>query len=269
MNHRRPRLTPCLVLLAAGCSAARYDADYAKALDKHRSEAPFAVLQTMPVEFAAGRMTARMPQGFGAVLAEAGGDPGQPAPRLEPSRLRPAFLDDLAGYEGTFERRLAADAAELPASLAVWSLPAADGSRAALEKSLLDKARGDEAFQKTESAWADRQVVPRAGGPAGWRVLSLTGPQLFESVVAGNQEYKRWDATCELWLGADPASDSRVLLVWRVPAPVAGQLPVPLAELAETVARTVAIQPGAADDDAAEQPGAAPAPARPEPAAGF
>lgn len=272
MSHLRPRLAAGIAIVVAGCSAARYDADYAKAVERHRSEAPFAVLQEVPAEFAAGRLMARLPQGFGAVVAESTEAAGEPAARLDPSRLRPPFLDALAGYEGTFERRLPADAAEVPVSLAAWRLPAADGSRAALEKSLLDKARGDNSFTNAP-AWVDRQVVPRAGGPAAWRVLQLSGPQLFESVVAGNQEYKRWDSTCELWLAADPTSDVRPLLVWRVPAVVAGQLPVPLAELAETVARTVTIRPPAAADEAATD-ATAPAPARAapagsEPAAGF
>lgn len=245
MSHPHIRFGVWIVLLASGCAAGRYEADYAKALEKYRGDAPFAVLQAGPVDFARGQLKARLPQGFVAIT------PGEGAP--DPSRLRPRFLENLAGYQGTFERWLTADAAKLPASVAVWSLPAADGSRAALEQSLLDKARGDEAFKNADQAWEDRQVVPSAGGPAAWRVLSLSGPQVLESIVADNREYKRWDASCELWLAADPVAESRTLLVWRVPAQAAGELTVPPSRLAETVARTVAtVQPPATDEAVAE-----------------
>ncbi|MFM8414139.1 MAG: hypothetical protein ACKOCX_05385, partial [Planctomycetota bacterium] len=245
MNRSRLGVVASIAALATGCSAGRYDADYAKAIEKYRGDAPFAVLQAFPVDFDDARMKVRLPQGFVAIV------PGGEAP--DPSRLRPRFLENLAGYQGTFERWLTTDATKLPASVAVWSLPAGDGSRAALEKSLLDKARGDEAFKNAGQSWEDRQVVPSAGGPAAWRVLSLSGPQVFESIVADNREYKRWDATCELWLSADPAAESRSLLVWRVPVQAAGELAVPPTRLAETVARTVAtVQPPAADEAVAE-----------------
>jgi hypothetical protein len=37
----------------------------------------------------------------------------------------------------------------------------------------------------------------------------------------------------------------QVILAWRVPEKLAGSLPVPLSQLAETAARTVAIGPAA------------------------
>jgi hypothetical protein len=93
-------------------------------------------------------------------------------------------------------------------------------------------------------------------------VLTLVGPQVFESVVAGNPEYKRWDGTCEIWLSADKQQELITVLAWRVPEKAAGSLAVPLPQLAETVARTVAIVPAQPAADAAapqpEQPVAAP-----------
>lgn len=252
MSHLRRPVIAAIALLAAGCSASRYEADYAKALENYRSDAPLAILQPVPAELSAGRLQARLPQGF-APVASGGEDVGP----IDPCRLRPRFLESLAGFEGTFERWLGTDAAKVPASVAVWLLPAGDGPRAALEKSLLDKVRGDEAFQNTSQAWEDRQVVPKAGGPAAWRVLSLAGSQLFESTTASNPEYKHWDSTCELWLSADPVAESRTLLVWRVPTQVAGELAAPPGQIAETVARTISHPAPAAAEPAPPAAGGA------------
>jgi hypothetical protein len=242
-----------ITLGVAGCSLATYDADYAKAVEQYREAAPLAVLQPSPAEFAEGRIQVRLPGGFTAIAGQA-----------DPSRLRPAFLEKLPGYQGTYERQVTANAVELPVSVAVWSIPTRGRSRADLEKSLLERARGDEAFKNAAPSWVDREVSPAAGGPAAWRVLSLTGPQQFESVAAGIQQYKRWEAACDLWLSANQDGDIRTLLVWRVPATVAAELPVPLPELAATVARTVTLAQVAGEDPAAGEADEA-APPEPSP----
>jgi hypothetical protein len=243
-----------LALLVAGCSTGHYDADYAKALTAYRDAAPFAVLQPQPATFASRRMTLRPPHGFVELVD---GPPVKP----DPSRLRPPFLTDFPGYEATYEQRVAAEGGELPVAVAIGVLPGAD-VRATVEKTILAQARGDEAFKDGNPVWADRRVEPRDGGPGDWRVLTLVGPQVFESVVAGNPEYKRWDGTCEIWLSADKQQELTTVLAWRVPEKAAGSLAVPLPQLAETVARTVAIVPAQPAADAAapqpEQPVAAP-----------
>ena len=234
-----------LASLLAGCSAGRYDADYGKSLSAYRDAAPFAVLQPQPASFASGRMTVRLPLGFVEVVAGPPAVADGPPVKPDPSRLRPPFLAELPGYLGTHERRMVAEGAELPVAVAVGELPAAIG-RATVEKAILEQARADEAFKGGSQAWADREVVPRNGGPRAWRVLTLTGPQVFESVVAGNQEYKRWDGTCEIWMSADPQQEVIVVVAWRVPATLAASLQVPLPQLAEVAARTVAIGPAPA-----------------------
>jgi hypothetical protein len=74
---------------------------------------------------------------------------------------------------------------------------------------------------------------------------------MFEGVVAGNVEFKRWEGSCEIWLSADPDEAVRTLLVWRLPQQVAEGLPMPLERLAEVVARTVKAEPveAPADDE--------------------
>lgn len=251
----RPSLVS-LALLVAGCSTGRYDADYAKALSAYRDAAPFAVLQQEPMSFASRRVSCRLPEGFTELVD---GPPVKP----DPSRLRPPFLREFPGYQATYERRLAAEGAELPASVAVGVLPASAG-RADVEKTLLAQSRADESFRNDSRGWADRQVEPRDGGPRAWRVLTLVGPQVFESVVAGNQEYKRWDGTCEIWLSADPQQELITVLAWRVPDKVASSLPVPLSQLAEVAARTVSIGPAA---PVPGEPAAEPPPGESPPAA--
>lgn len=288
MSRSRAALASAwIAILLAGCSAGRYDGrrrqdeepDYAKAVEKYRERAPFAVLQVESAEVAGGRIAVRFPEGFTPVTAGPPAIEGEPPVSPDPSRLRPEFLADLPGYQATYERRMMSENIELPVSVGVWTLEGG-GSRTKvekLEKLLLDKARGDEAFEQVSQAWAGREVrpsvdVPKGQGPAAWRVVSLNGKEVFESLVAGNQEHKRWDSTCELWLSAEPIEDMRVLLVWRVPGPLAGSLPVPLEQLAETVARTAAIRPAPADAGHAADP-KPPAPAEvqapPGPAAGF
>jgi hypothetical protein len=253
----RPSLVS-LALLVAGCSTGRYDADYAKALSAYRDAAPFAVLQQEPAKFATGRVSLRLPEGFTELVD---GPPVKP----DPSRLRPPFLREFPGYQATYEQRLVAEGAELPASVAVGVLPASAG-RADVEKTLLAQARADESFRNDSRGWADRQVEPRDGGPRAWRVLTLVGPQVFESVVAGRQDYKRWDATCEIWLSADPQQELITVLAWRAPDKVANSLPAPLSQLAETAARTLAIGPAAAAP-VAGQPAAEPPPGEAAPPA--
>lgn len=232
----------CLVVMVAGCSAGRYDADFAKALSAYRDAAPFAALQSQPTTVAAGRVSLCPPLGF---MEVADGPPlvaDGPPVKPDPCRLRPPFLAKLPGYQATFERRLVAETAQLPVAMAIGVLPASAG-RMAIEKSMLEQARADDGFKTGGPVWSDRQVEPRDGGPRAWRVLTLVGPQIFESVVAGNPEYKRWDGTCEIWLSADPQQEVITVLAWRVPEKVAGSLPVPLSQLAETAARTVAVGP--------------------------
>lgn len=254
-----------LSLLVAGCSAGRYDADYEKALTAYQDAAPFAVLQPQRASFEADRMSLRLPIGFMEVVDGPPAVEGGPPIKPDASRLRPPFLGELPGYQATHEQRFAAEGAELPAAVAIGVLPASAG-RAAVEKTILDQARADEAFKNGGQGWTDRQVDPRDGGPRDWRVLTLVGEQIFESVVAGNPEHKRWAGTCEIWLSADPQQELMTVLAWRVPDKVAGSLPVPLMQLAEAAARTVAIGPGRPDP--AEPPAVAePPPEQPQPAA--
>lgn len=242
------RLARLSLVLLAGCSTGRYDADYAKAVATYRDAATFAVLNPVPDVFAASRVMIKLPVGFGRVMDGPPVVEGGPPVVADPNRLRPPFLAEFPGYQATHEQRLAAEGVELPVAVAIGVLPASAG-RAAIERTILEQVRGDEAFKGGAAAWVDRQVEPREGGPRAWRVLTLVGPQIFESLVAGNQEYKRWEGTCEIWLSADPQQDLITVMAWRVPEKVAGLLPVRLSQLAETTARTVAIGPAAPPQD--------------------
>ena len=242
-----------VVVLLAGCSTGRYDADYAKALSAYRDAAPFAVLQPQPAAIASSRISIRLPIGFTEVVDGPPLIEGGPPVRPDPSRQRPAFLTELPGYQATHEQRFAAEGAELPASVAIGVVPASAG-RAAVERTILAQSQADEAFKNDGLGWADRAVEPTDGGPRAWRVLTLIGPQVFESVVAGNPEYKRWDGTCEIWLAAEPEQELITILAWRVPEKVAGSLSVPLAQLAEVAARTVVIGPPHPDPAASATP---------------
>lgn len=245
--------TALLVAIAAGCSVGQYDADYAKAVQEYRDAAPFAVLQQQPATLASGRLTITLPAGFDKVIDGPPAIEGEPPKKPDPTRVRPPFMDDFPGYQATFEQRLVDGDTELPASIAIGAVTGKP-DRAAIERSILEQARGDEAFKESQQTWTDREVQPRDGGPQAWRVLSLSGQQIFESLVAGNPEFKRWDGTCELWISADPKQEVITLLAWRLPERVAAKLLVPLPELAQVVARTVAIGPSASEEPAEAEP---------------
>ncbi len=233
-----------LLISVGGCSSGRYDADYARAIDAYREAAPFGILGQTPASLTSkvAAVSLRLPEGFVAVEDGPPAQDGGPQTEPDPTRLRPPFLSDLPGYRGTFERRVSANGTELPLSVAVAVRPAGGLERGEIEAAILRQVRADEAFADAEVAWADRTVKPSAGGPAAWRVLSLQGPQIFESTVAGNVEYKRWDGRCDIWLSAEPDEAVRTTLVWRLPQLAEGALPLPPDRLAEVVARTVAAE---------------------------
>lgn len=244
-------------MLCVGCSAARYDADYSKRIETYRAEAPFAYLQQAP-ESIAGKLELRLPREFGAVPqrenhtdAVSGESKDQPT---DPSRLRPPFIDQFPGYAATFERRLTADNAEYAASVAIGIVPGDGRQVAAIEAAILSQVQADDAFKNGGQAWESRELVPIAGGPAAWRVLSLPGPQIFEGVVASMVEFKRQPGLCEVWLSADPDQERTAVIVWRSPAALAGSLDQPISKLAALVARTVSLPP---EQEAGAEPPAA------------
>jgi len=243
-----------VAVLAVGCSVGRYDADYAEAVAAFEEQAPFAVLQAEPAELAAGGFRLRLPAGFLPLSPPPPPAEGQPADRLDPSRLRPPFMPDFPGYGQTFERRFAVGNAEFPWSLAIGVIPSATLPRRQVETLIADKARAAESFASQKPAWEDREVVAANGGPTAWRVLSLAGQQIFETVVAGNEEHKRRAGVCEFWLSADPDRDQQILLAWRYPDEVVELMPVAPPQLAETVARTVFIANDGEDEAAIPAP---------------
>lgn len=252
------RVLLAVALLAVGCSVGRYDADYAEAVAAFEEQAPFAVLQVEPAELGSGGFSLRLPEGFLPLSPPPPPADGQPAGRLDPSRLRPPFLPDFPGYGRTFERRFAVGNAEFPWSVAIGVIPSASMPRRQVEALIADKARADESFADHKPVWEDREVVAVNGGPTAWRVLSLPGQQVFETVVAGNEEHKRRSGVCEFWLSADPDRDQQLLLAWRYPDEVMELMPVAPPQLAKTVARTVAVSADDDDEDEAAAPAAAP-----------
>jgi hypothetical protein len=214
----------------AGCSASRYDAEYAERLKAYRHEAEFACLAAEPTAFADDRMRLRLPRQFSSVA---------PAD-ADASRLKPPFVKDVPGFAATHEAAVQINLARLYASLSigVWR-----GKQADVEKSILGQVVADEAFAAAKPRWEKVNVTGIDGEPAAWSRLVLNGKQLFEGVVAGNPELKQRDGACQIWVLAAPRQDLGVVLAWRVPNDMAGNLDVPLDKLADVVARTVQFPP--------------------------
>jgi|688.fasta_scaffold31704_10 hypothetical protein len=214
----------------AGCSASRYEVEYAERVGAYRHDADFACLAAEPTAFADDRMRLRLPRQFAS----------QVPPDADPSRLKPPFVKDFPGFVVSHEAMLQSTTTRLPATLSigVWR-----GKQADVEKTILAQVVADEAFAAAKPRWDKVTVTGSGGEPAAWSRLTLGDKQLFESVVAGNPELKKWDAACQIWVLAGPRQDLGAVLAWRVPTEMAGKLDVPLDMLASTVARTVQFPP--------------------------
>ncbi|MCE9630624.1 MAG: hypothetical protein K8S94_07900 [Planctomycetia bacterium] len=234
-----------IVFLAslAGCSAGRYDADYAARLAAYREAAAFAPLAVLPDEAAGGRVQMRLPKQFGRMQQDDGAD----------LRAMPPFLRKFPGYDQAREVRLNVGTSALSAVITVGVVAAGQRRHGDIEREILEQVRTDDEFRKVD--WQrGRAVAAVAGGPTVWDVLSLKGKQEFESVTAGNVEFKKWDGTCEIWVSADPKQEFCIVIAVRVPDTVAESLEAPPAALAELIARTVAIVPAADEKPAAAAP---------------
>lgn len=214
--------------LLAGCTSRPYEQDYQRRVADFRGSAVFASLAGNPTDFADGRLRLRLP----ALLGPPAEDDGTKI------RARPPFVRDFPGFAAAFEKLLTANNMQLPAVLTVGVVPAAERRHPEVERAILEQVRRDESFPKVD--WErGRSVEPIAGGPAVWDVLTLVGSQEYESIVAGNPDYKRWPGRCEIWVSADPKQEICTVLALRVPDDIANQLPVTVPDMIELVARTV------------------------------
>jgi hypothetical protein len=218
---------------SAGCSASRYDADYASRIAAFRADAEFAELEDAPRELAEGRVLVRLPMKFAAAADESR------MPSLLFLRGLPeatVFNASLYGPNNWERRPVVVTAA----------VPVARRRPDDLKREIGEWIGADKAF--TLGKWERRKVTPTKDGPAEWDVISLNGPQLFEAVDATNELGDRnLDGTGELWVSTAADRDYCVLICVRMPNDVAGQFRNTPAQLAELMARRVEILPPPAE----------------------
>lgn len=223
---------------AAGCSASRYDADYAARIAAFRADAEFAELEDAPRELAEGRVLVRLPMKFAAAADESR------MPSLLFLRGLPeatVFNASLYGPNNWERRPVVVTAA----------VPVARRRPDDLKREIGEWIGADKAF--TLGKWERRKVTPTKDGPAEWDVIALDGPQLFEAVDATNELGDRnLDGTGQLWVSAAADRDYCVLICVRMPNDVAGQFRTSPAQLAELMARRVEILPPPAEPPAAK-----------------
>jgi hypothetical protein len=254
----RVRLRRWLVggaLLAAGCSSARYDADYAKQVETYRAEAPFAYLNRTP-EAVRDILQLRLPKDFAAVptrqlVEKSDGSGGKEEQPVDPSRRRPQFLGDLSGLLESFERVVKVDAKEYFATITIWMQGGGEEQRRRIQGQILQAVGEAHAFGAGELAWEKRDFEAVAGGPQSWRVLSLRGAQVCEYNDGPNPMHEPVKGHCEVWCSDGEPLDQTVILVWWCPDEAAGALETPLSVLAELVARTVSLSSEEADESEA------------------
>jgi hypothetical protein len=227
-----------------GCSSRSYEADYQRRVSDFRGDSVFATLAPTPTDFLDGRVRLRLPSEHTTPNEDDG----------TKIRAKPPFVRDFPGYVGAFEKIVTVGNEQLPAVLTVGIVPTSLRRHAEVEKVILEQVRRDESFPKAD--WErGREVVATAGGPTTWDVLSLAGSQEFEIVVGGNPDYKKLPGRCEIWVSADPRQEFCTVVAYRVPDPLADQLPTGVPQTVELVARSVAIVDPPADP-AADDPGA-------------
>lgn len=223
---------------AAGCSASRYDADYAARIAAFRADAEFAELEDAPRELAEGRVLVRLPMKFAAAADESR------MPSLLFLRGLPeatVFNASLYGPNNWERRPVVVTAA----------VPVARRRPDDLKREIGEWIGADKAF--TLGKWERRKVTPTKDGPAEWDVIALDGPQLFEAVDATTELGDRnLDGTGQLWVSAAADRDYCVLICVRMPNDVAGQFRTSPAQLAELMARRVEILPPPAEPPAAK-----------------
>jgi hypothetical protein len=212
-------------LLAAGCSSAGHDQDYAQRLNAYANATQFAPLQAEATNAAAGRLAIRLPKEFRDQIDDR--DKGTPP-----------FLRDFPGFVAAYQVQRPVGTTQYPVSLVVGTVPAAERRREDIKQVILEQVRRDESFRK--AAWGKpRQVEDVTGQPRTWDVLTLEGEQPFELIDTGSPVEKRRPGVTEIWVSADPKQKACVVLAWRVPDEVAAA--VSLATLAPLTARTVSI----------------------------
>jgi len=242
------------VVLLSGCGKAGYEKDYAARLVEYRKQGALAPLDSQVSTFAGARLAMRLPKGFAPVPgADAAAADDPTAPKLDPSRSRPTFLQSFPGFVAAYERPADAAGKRLQESLAIWLVPAADRKATEIEKDVLEWARREEsladAFKGPAPTWQDAAVEPAAGGPGAWRRLELRGGQVMECDQNGLIEVRPVPGACDIWVSAQPDQEFCTVLAWRsIDNVTPGGTAV--SALAGLVPRTVAILPAAADEAA-------------------
>jgi len=231
------------VCLLAGCGSGRYDQAFEERLGVYRDEASLAALQRSPITIGeAKRVRMRVPKQFDELAGEGAAEAQRP------------FLKDFPGFVQAYTSGtgLTVGGEEVKPTLTVGVQPTARGQSDVVRTAILAQVRADDALG-TKAEWEPRTVAAVAGGLRGWQRLVAAGDQFFDSVKAGNQEWKPRPGLAEIWVSAEPEQEFCVVFALRVPEEAAGLLSPPLSEMAELIARTVEIVP--------QEPGAAAAPA--------
>ena len=231
-----------LVCLLAGCGSGRYDKAFEERLGVYRDEASLAALQRSPITIGeAKRVRMRVPNQFDQLTGEGAAE------------ARPSFLEDFPGFAQAYTSGtgLTVRGEEVTPMLTVGVQPTARGQSDVVRTAILAQVRADDALETKD--WEPRTVAAVAGGLRAWQRLVAKGGQFFDSVKAGNQEWKKWPGLAEIWVSAEPEQEFCVVFALRVPEEAAVLLAPPLSEMAELIARTVEIVP--------QEPGAAAAPA--------
>lgn len=228
----------------SGCSSARYDADYARAVADLRTRAEFSRLQDQPVELADGRVRLHPPKELPDVLSENGPDPRFPAGedgnvrKIDPRRLRPPFLEGFPGWAAAYEGVHGANG-KLPATLSINLVPSAEMKGGELEEQLLARMKREEAFEGTKLEWQSRQLTDRTGVTKTWRVLEARGPQRVDRFAGQKGPIEESIETAvAVWLSAERGQEFCTVLAWRVPDEIKES--VKLDVLAPLVARSLA-----------------------------
>lgn len=218
-----------LAVCLCGCWSAGYDKAYEASLDRYQAEAEFASLHAQPIAFLEEQMQVRVPKVFVKQLDGT----------ESPPHSTPPFVRNFPGFLTAFEASINAVNIQSLALLTLGAVPAAEQTHEDVAATILTQVQEDESFPQVK--WEPRDVQSQAGTTEKWNVLELRGPQLFDQIVAGNPESKRSAGVCAIWVSAQPRQSFCTVIACRAPDGISAAVPV--AKLAELVARTVEVHP--------------------------
>jgi hypothetical protein len=213
-----------LSLLVSGCGISDYNTLMKRRLGSLRSSAKFKYLYG-PTELPGTPISVRVPMIYSrSYRADSAHDDDGPV--IRPERSQPPFLR-LPSFKLCYESMTATGEAQLPHYCYLAAMPAKAGDADRIEGQFAAQLK--KAFPASTPTWETVNADTPNGFSILWKKLRVEGDQPFFVKTPEKVEAKVMPGMFELWL--HDAGNYIVLVAWRVPSAIQGQVTMP--EIAE------------------------------------